>query len=30
MGVLPAPGLTAVNGPFLSDCIKLVTGTVVL
>lgn len=30
MGVLPVPGLTAVNGPFLIDCIKLVTGTVVL
>lgn len=30
MGVLLVPGLTAVNGPFLSDCIKLVTETVVL
>lgn len=30
MGVLPVPGLTAVNGPFLIDCIKLVNGTVAL
>lgn len=30
MGVVPVPGLTAVNGPFLRECIKLSTGTVVL
>lgn len=29
-GVLLLPGLTAANGPFLIDCIKAATGTVLL